>query len=436
VFDKVSKKKQISIGEVMLEGTKIISDEWCNEKRQTLTLIKDRSENTKEEGRKWFIQERITQSVGTILTAGLTLFDNGSDALPEDDLIDDDNSLYGRNPLSFDIDNQTEIDDNFVFGKNGTLALRFREASNNDINFMKAIELFDQGYKHAKKSQQQKLAGVKLNLNGKLLAQLITEKNTSICSLCTPDQFNQFVDYAFNYRYFDDTGVQRRRVKPGPNPLAEKETQYLTEAEMITYAKRPSTQWIEAGSGDLGRVYVEVISCEGLKTKHVDKMIGKKCDPFVCLIYEDCLVETDYIRNCSSPLFMPWSQRAFIFNTMNALSSLYVGVFDYDHGPIQHKGLGRVTIDLNELKSGTNYTLKYDLYSSPVTSGRKSKGKITIRVKIERYSEKKSLLSIVSPPLVHVNVKRRKTLAVARFTCYGKYRYVLEMTGTTCGYDC
>ncbi len=38
-------------------------------------------------------------------------------------------------------------------------------------------------------------------------------------------------------------------------------------------------------------------------------------------------------------------------------------------------------------------------------------------------SEKiKSIQSLTYPPLVHVNVKRSKTLHIARYTCYGKYR--------------
>ncbi len=38
------------------------------------------------------------------------------------------------------------------------------------------------------------------------------------------------------------------------------------------------------------------------------------------------------------------------------------------------------------------------------------------------YSDKKALLSTFHPPVLHINVKRRKTLAVARYTVYGKYR--------------
>ena len=68
---------------------------------------------------------------------------------------------------------------------------------------------------------------------------------------------------------------------------------------------------------------------------------------------------------------MPWTQRAFMINTMNPHSSLYLGVFDHEHGPFDHKGLGRVTVDLSELNPNTTYTLKYDLRSSPIVSTRK-----------------------------------------------------------------
>jgi hypothetical protein len=35
---------------------------------------------------------------------------------------------------------------------------------------------------------------------------------------------------------------------------------------------------------------------------------------------------------------------------------------------------------------------------------------------------KESIVSMMNPPVIHINVKRRKTLAVARYTCEGKYR--------------
>ncbi len=369
VFDMISKKKQESIGEVIIEGGKLISEEWCNEKRKTMTLIKEVSE---EEGKRG-ISSLFLESVTSVVSAGMSWFDYTNNSIPEDDIIGDEDSLYGRSALSLslDDDDDSQIDDDFVFGKNGALALRFREASEDDINFMKAIEMFDRGYKSAKRSKQQILSGVKKQLDGKLLASLITENDVSSFNIFACQELHNLVDYALNGRILDSEGVQRRRVKPGPDPELQLKMQYLTETEMMEFAHGASRTWIEAGSGALGRVYVEIIACEGLKSKSIQNFIGKKADPFVSLVYEDCIVETDIIPNCNNPFFMPWTKRAFVFNTMNALSSLYLGVFDHDCGPFPHKGLGRATIDLHELKPNTKYTLKYNLYSSSNVTSRK-----------------------------------------------------------------
>ena len=139
-------------------------------------------------------------------------------------------------------------------------------------------------------------------------------------NLCTIRELKYSLDFRLNGKIIDGAGVERYRVKPGPNPKRPlKETEYLTDVEMIKLAYAPSHDWVEAGSGSLGRVYVEIISCQGLSNKNVGKVWGDKTDPMVCLIYEDCLVETDVIRNCLNPIFMPWTQRAFVFNTMSPL---------------------------------------------------------------------------------------------------------------------
>jgi hypothetical protein len=376
----VSKKQCESIGEVHLQGENLINERWCDEKRRTFELIKDtkEEEQSKESNNNlWFFLPRndFFENITAALTAPISWLDQNTNS---DHEIDDDDSLYGRSVTSRfsqdnDADNQAEIDDDFVFGKTGTLALRFRTANDDDVQFLKAIGMFDRGYKYAKrKSKYQILAGVKETFNGKLLAPLITERNTSTLKICSCNEIQHFIDFTMHRNDLDTLGMKRIRVKPGPNPQRSQTTEFLTESEMIDYANSPSKKWVEAGSGRLGRVYVEVIACEGLKNnKKIEKLVRKKTDPFICLIYEDCLVETDVIKNCNNPLFMPWTQRAFVFNTMSSLSSLYLGVFDYDYGPFQHKGLGRVTVDLRELKPRTTYTLKYNLYSSPVTSVRK-----------------------------------------------------------------
>ncbi len=404
VYDKVSKKEHEFIGEVILEGSKFAHNHWCDEKRRTFELIKERIPDSGQNEESNAPKRTLIGKVSSLVTEGFTWLDDSWRSQRDlEDEIDDEDSIYGK-----DADNsvdETEIDDDFVFGRTGTLALRFRVASEDDKNFLKAVKIFERGYKYAKRkgTNQTLLAGVKMILDGKSLAPLVTESSSSVINFCTNQEIQHIIDYRFCGKVSDKAGVERYRVKPFPNPNRNiVETQYLTEAEMLELAYKPSTNWVEAGSGTLGRIYVEILSCQRLPNKNVGKAFGNKADPFVCLIYEDCLVQTDVVRNCQNPLFMPWTQRAFVFNTMNTLSCLYLGVFDHDFGPFNHKGkiflhqsivriisstssayplidtqlfpllgMGRVTVDLRELKQNTEYTLKYNLYTSPMTSNRK-----------------------------------------------------------------
>lgn len=55
------------------------------------------------------------------------------------------------------------------------------------------------------------------------------------------------------------------RVKPFPDPdRPVVETKWLTKDEIEKEAFAPSTKWIEAGTGSVGKYYVEIIGCDGL----------------------------------------------------------------------------------------------------------------------------------------------------------------------------
>lgn len=47
--------------------------------------------------------------------------------------------------------------------------------------------------------------------------------------------------------------------------------------------------------------------------------LGNYTDAFVCVAYEDSLVQTDVIDDQISPMWMPWSQRAFVFKIRHTL---------------------------------------------------------------------------------------------------------------------
>ena len=86
-------------------------------------------------------------------------------------------------------------------------------------------------------------------------------------------------------------------------------------------------------------------------------------DPFVGIVFEETMVRSDIIHDCLSPLWMPWSTRAFAFNIVHPSSLLLLGVFDYDEGPLQHHDpIGRVVINTANFESNASYLLHYSLH--------------------------------------------------------------------------
>ena len=118
------------------------------------------------------------------------------------------------------------------------------------------------------------------------------------------------------------------KVRPGPDPKREEETAWLTHDEIQAECMKESDHWIDAGSGKLGRMYVEVLGCDGLPNLDTGGMLGNKTDAFVSLVFEDCYVRTDTIDDCLSPRWLPWTRRAFCFNIAHSSSQLLLGVFE------------------------------------------------------------------------------------------------------------
>jgi hypothetical protein len=122
----------------------------------------------------------------------------------------------------------------------------------------------------------------------------------------------------------------QHRVKPGPDPdRPEEETKWLTKDEIEAEHLKPSTKWVEIGSGQAGRIYLEVLRCDSLPNLDKGTLIDKT-DAYCSIIYEDAVANTDVINDELSPRWMPWSQRAFIFHVNHPSSQVLLGVFDYD----------------------------------------------------------------------------------------------------------
>jgi hypothetical protein len=227
---------------------------------------------------------------------------------------------------------------------------------------------------------------------------------------------------------FSDDLEPRILVKPYPDPSRIDQTQWFTEEELHRECWKESTNWIKAGSGKLGKVYVEVLQCRGLP--NVDTGPGNKTDAFVAIVYGDCMVQTDVIDDSLGPMWMPWTKRAYVFDMDHPSTAMYVGVVDYDVGPTEHECIGRAAIQINKFSPGMVYTLSYKLYeTSNLTDRGDSTGIITLRLRVE-YDEKMYLLEGWNAPSPsHVNSQQWKTHRVCKFCCDGPHdEEVFEMS--------
>ena len=154
------------------------------------------------------------------------------------------------------------------------------------------------------------------------------------------------------------------RLKPFPDPSREAETKWLSEAEIQTEVNKPSQDWIEAGSGSVGKFYLEILGCNGLPNLDFDPSGRNKSDPFVLINFEDSVVNTDVINDCLAPRWIKG----------------------------HHDKIGRAIINPTNLRPDTMYTMRYSLLDSDEI-GQKATGKIMFRLRFESATERQFLLS-------------------------------------------
>jgi hypothetical protein len=199
----------------------------------------------------------------------------------------------------------------------------------------------------------------------------------------------------------------------------------MTKKDIEAETPKESQNWIDVGTGKLGRLFVEILGCDDLPNLDSGGFAGNKTDTFVSLVYEDSTLQTDVIDDSLNPRWLPWTKRAFIFHVFHSSSQLFLGVFDYDESlnpADDHDLIGRVSIDLTNLQKDTVYTLKYEIFDTARMTQREGRGFITARVRLEIDDDRKLLLSnLEPPPQMYVNVKNRKDFRVIRYTCTGKY---------------
>ena len=148
--------------------------------------------------------------------------------------------------------------------------------------------------------------------------------------------------------------------------------------------------------------------------------LGNLTDAFVSIVYQDTFVRTDVIDDCLNPIWLPWSHRAFILNIAHPSSQIFLGIFDFDAGFDDHDLIGRVSVDITNLRPDTEYVSNYNIYPSARVGDRKARGNIKIRLRLEIPDERMMALASLEPPLpTYVNVKKGKEFRVIRQTCLG-----------------
>jgi len=277
-----------------------------------------------------------------------------------------------------------EADDNNIIGK-PLLALRFRKASPNDICFFRPPERT-------------------------LAKDRASDINFHYVNMKTKKSQKKSVD--------ENNHTTRFRIQPYPNPADVENTTWMTKEEVNASAIKPSMNWVEAGYGDMGMIYIEVIGCD--KLTNMDVGLSEKTDAFVALVFEDAMVRTDIMHDLRSPRWMPWSTRAFAFRVCHPSSIIMLGVFDYDQMPISdHDPIGRVVINTVNFKNNTCYNLIYRLHDDPLQQD--DRGTIRLRLRVEWKDEALALrASFIAPPRFLINVESQKSLSLLRYICRGR----------------
>lgn len=230
-----------------------------------------------------------------------------------------------------------------------------------------------------------------------------------------------------SYSKTDSDGKETYLIRPSPDFKRPEETKWMTKQQIEKESLKESYSWLDIGSGSLAKIYLEIIGCDGLPNTDQNESLGKedKTDACCCIVYEDVIVCTETVKDCLSPRWMPWTQRAFVLHTMSIYSRLLIGVFDKDAGIKmkvggQHDYIGRIDINLSNYEQQTEYLLKFNIRGASqekeiIPFGQKGDmGTITVRLRVECEDPRALVLSSLQiPEKVFVNVKNETQYALA-----------------------
>ena len=96
--------------------------------------------------------------------------------------------------------------------------------------------------------------------------------------------------------------------------------------------------------------------------------LGKKTDAFVGIIVDNHFAITSTINNCLSPIWPPFTRRAFEFPIISTSRAVHIGVFDSDEGDVtgglSNDFIAKALVDLSSVRSGVEYTVVFKLFDS------------------------------------------------------------------------
>lgn len=318
-----------------------------------------------------------------------------------------------------------------VEGSHAVLALRFRFADELDAVFFYKLTQRDLSVRELTKATVTS-----------------PEKSTSTFNLFSGPGVDRKVAADINFYSVKTKSIFQRgfkkeidgqeifRVVPYPDPDQPEATEWLSATDVEHTAYQPSTQWVAAGGGSLGTLFVEVVGCDNLPQMDFDL---SKTDAFVALAFEDNFLRTDVIWDHFSPRWMPWTTRAFRFAVRHPASLLCVSVLDFDEGPLdQYDPIGRVVVRPSSFRPGMTYTLHYPLQNDPIMQPlsdsslgtdltelptkktKATRGTIILRLRMEWENEGAAMKQYFTPPpRFIINVDNEKSFKTLRYTTEG-----------------
>jgi len=295
-----------------------------------------------------------------------------------------------------------------VENEEGKIAIRCRRATDEDKKSLSRFAL----------NESSNIVFSTLNYGKKFGKDTLT-----IVNPLSKGNMRSFIIRTQKKKNIDGERVTLMKVRPYPDPTRKDETEWMTSDKIQQEVMRPSLKWKELGCGGVAKIYLEILGCDGLPNMDAGGLLGNKTDCFVNILFESSQAQTDVIDDCLSPRWLPWTQRAFIFNMIQSNSDIYLGIFDWDENPfLENDMIGKVTLDLSGLLPGQEYLLEYSIYNTSYVNKREAFGTIKIRLRWEMNDPRSFILSsIQSSSSIYINVDTKKDFATLYQTLNGKY---------------